>query len=197
MPLRPIPLPGATLAIDHDWLPVDEAAGLFDRLRLEVPWEVHRIRMFGRLVDSPRLSCWIGDADASYRYSGARFDPRPWPPVLAVVRDRLCASVGVSFNSVLANQYRDGNDAMGWHRDDEPELGPQPMIASVSLGAARRFVLRRIGEPRQRLVLELGAGSLLLMSGATQANYQHALPRTARAVGPRINLTFRRIAPPA
>ena len=109
------------------------------------------------------------------------------------MRARLVRELGVAFDSVLANLYRDGRDAMGWHADDEPELGPEPVIASVSLGATRRFVLRhRDGAPR--LAIHLPAGSLLLMQGATQAHYRHALPRTARPVGPRINLTFRCIA---
>jgi len=101
----------------------------------------------------------------------------------------------IDFNSVLANLYRDGRDSMGWHSDDEPELGAQPAIASLSLGSTRRFVLKHRNDPSRKFALELPHGSLLLMRGATQANYRHALPRTARPVGPRINLTFRRIAP--
>jgi alkylated DNA repair dioxygenase AlkB len=96
---------------------------------------------------------------------------------------------------VLANRYRDGRDAMGWHSDDEPELGPAPVIASVSLGASRRFVLKHRDDPAQKLALELDHGSLLVMAGATQRHYKHALPRTARPVGERINLTFRHILP--
>ncbi|HBK45083.1 MAG TPA: alpha-ketoglutarate-dependent dioxygenase AlkB, partial [Xanthomonadaceae bacterium] len=103
------------------------------------------------------------------------------------------AATGADFNSVLANRYRDGRDAMGWHSDDEPELGPQPLIASLSLGAARRFAFRHRSDPALRLALTLGHGDLLLMAGATQSHYRHALPRTARPVGERVNLTFRRI----
>ncbi|MGN6513679.1 MAG: alpha-ketoglutarate-dependent dioxygenase AlkB family protein [Lysobacteraceae bacterium] len=193
MPSPPLPLPGATLAFDPRWLPAAEADALFAALRAQVPWEVHRIRLFGREVDSPRLSCWIGDADAVYTYSGTRFVPHPWLPVLQAVRARLARELGVGFNSVLANLYRDGRDAMGWHGDDEPELGAQPVIASLSLGATRRFVLKARGPAAQRLALELPHGSLLVMAGDTQRRYRHALPRTARAVGPRINLTFRRV----
>jgi alkylated DNA repair dioxygenase AlkB len=160
-----------------------------------VPWETHRIRMFGREVDSPRLSCWIGDPGASYVYSRTRFEPRPWPAALQALRPRVDAAAGVAMNSVLANLYRDGRDAMGWHSDDEPELGAQPVIASLSLGGCRRFTLRHRTDPGQRLALELPHGSLLLMSGDTQANWRHALPRTARPVAARINLTFRRILP--
>jgi alkylated DNA repair dioxygenase AlkB len=170
-----------------------QADALLEGLRYAVPWEVHRIRLFGRQVDSPRLSCWIGDPHAAYTYSGTRFRPHPWPVVLEPVRERLARECGIDFNSVLANLYRDGRDSMGWHSDDEPELGSQPPIASLSLGATRRFVLKHRGDPSLKRALELPHGSLLVMRGATQANYRHALPRTARPVGPRINLTFRRI----
>lgn len=187
-------LPGADVRWLPGWLAQAEAAALFAYLLHAVEWEVHRIRLFGRLVDSPRLSCWIGDADASYRYSGTRFAPHPWPPALLPVRARLEAETGVAFNSVLANRYRDGRDAMGWHSDDERELGPRPLIASLSLGAARRFVLRHRQEPTLRHALELSPGGLMLMGGETQRLYRHALPRTARPVGERINLTFRRVA---
>lgn len=189
------PIPDATLSLEQDWLPPAEADALFGALMATVPWETHRIRMFGKEVDSPRLSCWIGDPGASYVYSHTRFEPRPWPAMLQALRPRIDAAAGVAMNSVLANLYRDGRDAMGWHSDDEPELGTRPVIASLSLGATRRFLLKHRRDPDQRLALELPHGSLLLMSGETQANWRHALPRTARPVAARINLTFRRILP--
>jgi len=187
-------LPGADLRWLPGWLALAEAAALFAHLLAGVSWEVHRIRLFGKLVDSPRLSCCIGDAEASYRYSGTSFAPHPWPPALQPLRARLAAETGVAFNSVLANRYRDGRNAMGWHSDDEKELGARPLIASLSLGATRCFVLRHRQEPGLRQALELSAGGLLLIGGETQRLYRHALPRTAKPVGERINLTFRRIA---
>ncbi|GAA5070631.1 alpha-ketoglutarate-dependent dioxygenase AlkB family protein [Lysobacter panacisoli] len=193
MVLSDIPLPGAELRFDPHWLGPLEADALLAALHAQVPWEVHRIRLFGREVDSPRLSCWIGDPEARYRYSGTDFTPHPWPEALVPVRERLQDALGVSFNSVLTNLYRDGSDAMGWHSDAEPELGPEPVIASISLGATRRFALKHRNQPEQRLALDLPHGSLLVMSGATQRNYRHALPRTSRPMRPRINLTFRRI----
>lgn len=196
MVLSPLPLPDAELHFDPHWLGPVEADGLIATLQAQVPWSVHRIRIFGREVDSPRLSCWIGDPQARYRYSGALFEPQPWPAALEPLRQRLRDTVGVDFNSVLANLYRDGRDAMGWHSDDEPELGVAPVIASLSLGATRRFALKHRRDPERRLALELPHGSLLVMSGATQRHYRHALPRTARPVGARINLTFRRILQP-
>lgn len=186
-------LPDARLALCQGWLAPGPAAVLMQALQAGLPWEVHHIRLFGRQVASPRLSCWIGDADAVYRYSGSRFLPHPWPPALARLRVRLQEELDQPFNSVLANRYRDGRDAMGWHSDDEPELGPQPLVASLSLGAVRRFVLRRRDDPARRLALDLAPGSLLLMGGHTQRHWKHALPRTARAVGERINLTFRQV----
>ena len=190
--LQRLDLPGADVRHDPDWLGADEAAALFAALREALPWANHPVRLFGREHPAPRLSAWIGDA--AYRYSGVVREPGPWTPPLAALRDRLGAELGTAFNSVLANLYRSGDDAMGWHADDEPELGPTPLIASVSLGAVRRFVLkRRDGEGR--LALDLPPGSLLVMAGATQALYRHAVPRTQRAVGPRINLTFRRVEP--
>lgn len=193
MTLHPLSLPDARLAFDPHWLPIAEADALLAALRDGLPWEVHRIRLFGREHPSPRLSCWIGDPGASYRYSGSRFEPHPWPLVLVPVRERLVEALGVGFNSVLANCYRDGRDAMGWHGDNEPELGPEPVIASVSLGAPRRFVLRHRADPGRKLAVVLPHGSLLVMAGSTQRHYRHALPRTARPVDARINLTFRRI----
>jgi alkylated DNA repair dioxygenase AlkB len=193
-PWQPIPLPGAELCLLPHWLAQDEADSLLEELRGSFAWEVHRIRMFGREVDSPRLSCWVGDPDATYVYSRTRFEPHPWTEALASLRWRVQQACGARFNSVLANLYRDGRDAMGWHSDDEPELGPRPVIASVSLGAERRFCLRpraKDASPRDVRGLELPHGSLLCMSGETQRNYQHSLPRTSAAVGPRINLTFR------
>lgn len=193
--LFPPDLPDADVRHVAGWLSAAAADALQAQLTEAVPWEVHRIRMFGRWVDSPRLSCWIGDADARYRYSGADFEPRPWPPFLQTLRERLRAQGRGDFNSVLLNRYRSGDDYMGWHSDDEPELGPMPLIASVSLGAARRFLLRRRDDHARKAEYRLGHGDLLLMAGATQRCYQHALPKMARLQGERINLTFRRISP--
>ena len=184
-------LPGASLGYRPTWLAVAEADALLAELQSLLPWSVHRIRLFGRSVDSPRLSAWIGDADAVYRYSGTDFTPHPWTAALSGLRLRLQDELDTRFNSVLANLYRDGRDAMGWHSDDEPELGRRPVIASVSLGGARRFLLKHKQDATLRAVYELPHGSLLVMSGDTQRHYRHALPRTAKPVAPRINLTFR------
>lgn len=178
-----------------------EADALFAELRATVAWETHVIRLFGRAVASPRLSCWIGDPGAGYVYSRTRFEPRPWPPALQALRAQVERACGARFNSVLANLYRDGNDAMGWHSDDEPELGAAPVIASLSLGAPRSFHLRRkrargtVAIAADTLALRLPHGSLLRMAGDTQRLYQHALPRMRGLHEARINLTFRRVFP--
>jgi len=186
-----IALPGAWLRYDPNWLPATRADALLVALREQIPWEIHRIRLFGRCHAVPRLSCWIGDADATYIYSGTRFAPQPWLPLLAELRTQLQEAVGAPFNSVLANCYRDGRDAMGWHSDDEPELGPAPVIASLSLGAERRFALKRREPGARSFGLPLAHGSVLVMAGETQRRYRHALPRSTRIADARINLTFR------
>ena len=196
---QPIALPGADVSLWPHWLDRAEADALFAELHQAIAWESHRIRLFGRELASPRLSCWIGDPGAAYTYSRTRFEPRPWPEALAALRGRIEQACATRFNSVLANLYRDGNDAMGWHSDDEPELGARPVIASLSLGAGRRFRFRRRrarGEPAQpgdTFALPLPHGSLLRMAGATQRLYRHDLPRMRGLDAPRINLTFRRI----
>jgi alkylated DNA repair dioxygenase AlkB len=196
---QPLPLADADIRYAATWLDRLEADALFDRLMQEIAWERHRLSMFGREVDSPRLSCWIGDPGTAYTYSRNRFEPRPWTASLSPLRERVQAFCGARFNSVLANLYRDGRDSMGWHSDDEPELGPRPFIASISLGAERRFRLRRKSPRGARstpLGLPLAHGSLLCMAGDTQRYYQHDLPKVAGAIGPRINLTFRFIDMP-
>ena len=191
----------ADVALWPQWLPGDEAESTFTALHAIIPWETHRLRLFGREVDAPRLSCWIGDPHTSYVYSGTRFEPSPWPPLLSSLRERLQQTCDARFNSVLANLYRDGRDSMGWHSDDEPELGTHPLIASLSLGAERRFRLRRRlprtvkPSPADTVNLLLPPGSVLRMAGATQRLYRHDLPKTRATVGPRINLTFRWIEP--
>jgi len=187
-------LPGADVRLTR-LCGAREAQEYFQRLHAEIPWERHRLRLFGREIDAPRLSCWVGDADAVYTYSRVRFAPHAWTPTLAELRDRAGELCAERYNSVLCNLYRDGNDAMGWHSDSEPELGPEPSIASLSFGATRRFRLRHRGDKNLRLDIELESGTLLLMSGATQRNYKHDLPRAKALREGRINLTFRRIIP--
>jgi alkylated DNA repair dioxygenase AlkB len=162
---------------------------LFFGLLDAVDWREERIRMFGRTVTVPRLVSWCGDAGLSYRYSGLEHRCAGWLPLLEPVRSRIARECGFASSMVLLNRYRDGGDSMGWHTDDE--AGQGPWLASLSLGASRRFLLR----PRSQLPavrLDLGHGSLLLFRGAMP----HALPKTARPIGERINLTFRQCPAP-
>lgn len=175
------------------WPPA-ECARVAQELRCTLAWQQKPIVIFGREVLQPRLTAWYGDADCSYVYSGKRNEPLAWTPLLNELREAVQTLTGARFNSVLANCYRDGQDSMGWHSDDEPELGPEPVIASLSFGATRRFCLQHRKHKHQRLELQLQDGDLLLMAGATQAHYRHALPKTARPCGERLNFTFRWIA---
>ena len=159
-----------------------------------VRWEQPRISLFGKQVCSPRLAAWYGDQESVYRYSGLVNQPLPWFPELLEIRRRVQQYMGASFDGVLLNLYRTGQDSMGWHSDDEKELGENPVIASVSLGATRRFLLRHrrcSALPVHEVNLE--HGSLLLMQGTTQTNWRHSVPRMRNQDSPRLNLTFRRI----
>lgn len=161
-----------------------------------IPWQQQTIRIAGQPRLQPRLTAWYGDPGTRYTYSGLTLDPVAWTPMLAAIRASVESRSGHTFNSVLLNYYRDERDAMGLHADNEPELGPQPVIASVSLGAVRTLVF----QPRKDRVanasayrLPLASGSLLLMAGDTQRNWKHGVDRERSPCGPRINLTFRRI----
>ncbi|MCB9597318.1 MAG: alpha-ketoglutarate-dependent dioxygenase AlkB [Sandaracinaceae bacterium] len=163
----------------------------------ELPLRVEEVVVCGKRYPTPRRTSWHGDPGCAYGYSGRRWEPSPWTPTLDRIRAQLDELEGVHFNSLLANHYRDGADAMGAHADDEPELGPSRddvRIASVSLGAARRFVLghRATKEKRE---WSLGGGSVLVMGGPLQRDWVHRVPRTKRVVGPRLNLTFRVVVP--
>ncbi|MCA9660769.1 MAG: alpha-ketoglutarate-dependent dioxygenase AlkB [Myxococcales bacterium] len=187
-------LPDAELSLDRGFLPRDEADRLFAALRDEVAWRQDEVLVFGRRHAVPRLHQWYGEPGLVYRWSGIAMTPEPWTPAVAALRRRLEASVGVRFNSALINLYRDGRDCVGWHADDEAELGPRPRIASVSLGAGRDFVLRhRERRDLGTTKIHLTHGSLLVMGGATQEAWVHALPRRLRVREARINLTFRTI----
>ena len=181
-------------AFEPHFLSESEARDLFARLVHGLAWTQPTISLFGVRRPIPRLEAWYGDLDARYSYSGIAHDPLPWTPELAALRDRLRARAGAPFNSVLANLYRDGRDSNGWHSDDERELGPMPTIASLSLGATRRFYIKG-KESGERHAFDLSNGSLLLMSGASQQLWRHTVPKEPHVQHARINLTFRTILP--
>lgn len=174
--------------------PQERAATLFADLLRQIDWRQEQLKIYGRIVDVPRLMAWYGDAGAHYRYSGVDHEPLPWITPLSAIRQDIEKFCLTSFNSVMANLYRDGRDSMGCHADNERELGNNPLIASVSFGE-RRMLRFRHNQNRQRIDIELGAGDLLIMSGSLQQDWKHELPKTRLAKKARINLTFRTIYP--
>jgi alkylated DNA repair dioxygenase AlkB len=176
----------------QSFLSSKQATELLHALWEELSWQQKPIRLFGKEVMQPRLISWHSDPGLRYSYSGLELRPAAWHPQLATLRARLQAELGHDFNSVLVNAYRDGKDSMGWHADDEPELGMEPTLASISLGAERCFRWRD-KQTRQSNGMNLQHGSLLLLSGQFQHRYQHCVPKTSKKMGLRINLTFRLI----
>lgn len=186
---------GGWIRFEPDWLPRVEADALFEWLLTNADWGRAALRLFGREVFEPRLSTWFGDR--AYTYSGRTLEAAPWPEPVALLRQRVEASTREPFNSVLVNRYRSGRDSMGFHADAEPELGRNPVVASVSLGSTRRFVVQPKAKSRAREAVSyfLPHGSLLVMGGSLQHHYRHAVPKTSKPVGERVNLTFRQVGP--
>lgn len=167
---------------------------IFQKLLFETKWQQREMNMYGRKVLQPRLTAWYGDPERSYVYSGIKNVPLPWTDLLREVKRRIEDCTDERFNSVLLNYYRDNNDSMGFHSDDEKELGPDPAIASFSLGDRRTFLFKHKSRKDLEVVsVPLASGTVLLMKGATQRNWVHAINREKRPCGPRINLTFRMI----
>lgn len=171
-----------------------DADRLLADLRRTTEWRQEVMEREGREIPLPRLTAWYGDPDRSYSYSGITMESLPWTEPLLEIKARVEAVSETAFNSVLLNLYRDGRDGVGWHSDNEPELGEEPVIGSVSLGGTRKFALRHKKRRDLKFELDLTHGSLLVMRGATQRFWLHRVPKTEDEVEPRINLTFRRIA---
>lgn len=190
-----LPLADAELRWQPEWLDAATADLWLAALLAQTPWQQPQVFVHGRQHPVPRLLAWYGDAQVNYSYAGLNHRPQAWTPLLAQIRARVEAAAGQAFNGLLLNYYRDGQDSMGWHSDDEPELGRNPLIASLSLGGERRFDLRRRGASRIEYSLPLSHGSLLVMAGATQHHWQHQVAKTRSPCAPRLNLTFRWILP--
>jgi len=171
-----------------------EADRLFDALRHGIAWQQDYITLYGAQRPVPRLTAWYGEPGRAYAYSGIAMQASGWMPELLAIKARIERVADCRFNSVLLNLYRDGADSVAWHADDEPELGRNPVIGSVSFGASRAFQFRHKLDKSRRLTIRLDSGSFLLMKGATQRHWLHQVPRTTRAVGERINLTYRVVA---
>ena len=170
----------------------EEAETIFRELKYRLAWRHDDIKMFGKVMKIPRLQAWYGDNQLSYRYSNITLTAKPWLASLLALKESVSRYCQHDFNAVLANLYRDQNDSVGWHSDDEPELGAMPTIASLSFGAEREFQLKHI-ITKEKVSVMLEPGSLLIMRGETQHFWQHCLPKRTRAISPRINLTFRKV----
>ncbi len=188
-----IQLKDAELEYWAEFVAEDEASRLLHKLLQTVDWQTETIRIAGveRLV--PRLTAWYGDENASYSYSGVLHHPIAWTDQLLKLKQRMEEVCRCNFNSALLNLYRDGRDSVAWHSDDEPELGVQPIIASLSFGAPRSFQLKHKKERHLRHKLTLTSGSLLVMRGDTQKYWSHQVPKEPAVSEPRINITFRKI----
>lgn len=195
-PVRRVQLEDGELSLFSEVFARSVADALLRALLSGIAWRQDEITIVGKKVLIPRMQAWYADPGLTYTYSGLRLEPTTWSGPVAIIRDKVEALTGIRLNSVLLNWYRDGRDSNGWHSDDEPELGKNPIIASLSLGDTRKFALKHKRHPEMKHGLELKHNTLLLMSGAMQHHWRHCLPKTTKPVGDRINLTFRQIKPP-
>ena len=190
-----LPVPDADVEIYRHFFGREESDKLFQELLGQINWKQEKIRPYGKEVDMPRLTAWYADAGVTYTYSNITQEINPWTPALLYIRERVERAAGTRFNGVLLNLYRDGRDSVSWHREKEQELGENPVVGSVSFGAARQFQLRHRKRRELGVInVELTHGTLLLMKGPTQQFWEHQIPKTARPVKPRVNLTFRTIS---
>jgi alkylated DNA repair dioxygenase AlkB len=172
----------------------EESTRLIPILKDTINWSQETIHMYGKLLNTPRLTAWYGDNSKTYAFSGKKYEPYVWTKELLFIKARVDAACKITFNSVLLNLYRNGNDSVAWHADDEPELGINPLIASVSFGQLRRFDVRHKQDHKLKYSIELENGSLLIMKGDLQHNWEHQIPKSTKAIKERINLTFRVIS---
>ncbi len=184
-------LPGASITYMPRLFSPEEADRLFEELLETTPWNQETVVVYGRRHPQPRLTAWFADDGVSYSYSGLTLAVSNWTACLRGVREVVELAAGCRLPAALANLYRDGKDSVSWHADDEPELGPTPVIGSVSFGAPRTFQLRHRNDRELRRDITLLSGSLLVMAEDTQRNWVHRVPKTSRHVGPRVNVTFR------
>lgn len=184
-------MPDADVVIYRNLFSEKESDRLLSELYNTTNWKQESIKMYGKSLPIPRLTAWYGNSGKSYTYSKIAMNPEPWFPALLEIKLKIEGLSGVEFNSVLLNLYRNGSDSVSWHSDDEPELGENPLIGSVSFGGTRRFIFRHKYKKELKKEVELTHGSFLIMRGATQHFWQHQIPKTVKSVEPRINLTFR------
>lgn len=186
-------LPDSEIIYFPDFFQKSESDAIFELLKKDISWQQDTITVFGKKHLQPRLTALYGNEGMSYSYSNIKMQPNPWTPLLQNIKSKVESVAQAKFTTVLLNYYRDGRDSNGWHADNEKELGLNPIIASLSFGAARIFKLKHNvnHDLKQNVLLE--HGSLLVMGGTTQHNWKHQIPKTSKPIGPRINLTFRTI----
>lgn len=187
-------MPDAEVIFFRSIFSTKEGDILFEKLLRETKWRQDKIKYYGKEMDLPRLTAWHGERGTAYTYSNIQMDPDPWTHTLLHIKNKIEEIANAKFNSVLLNLYRGGRDSVSWHRDNEPELGKHPVIASLSFGATRPFQLKhKLDKDLSRVSIDLSHGSLLIMQGPTQEFWLHQIPKTSKPVGQRLNLTFRYI----
>ena len=169
----------------------EQANQFYQKLLETIDWKNDEAIIFRKKILTKRKVAWYGSEDFEYTYSKTTKKALPWTKELLLIKNKIEAIAEVKFTSVLLNRYRSGQDYVGWHADDEKELGNNPVIGSVNLGATRKFQLRRKDDKQEKFEVELQHGTLLIMRGATQHYWQHQVPKTAHRIGERLNLTFR------
>ena len=184
-------LPDAEILYYPHFFDTKAADVIFEQIKNKIPWQQDDIRIYGKTHPQPRLTALFGNEGITYSYSNIKMQPHPWSPLLQKIKSHVENVSNTNFTTVLLNQYRDGKDSNGWHADDEKELGTNPIIASISFGAERTFQLKHNSDKTLKKNIVLEHGSLLIMRGTTQHFWKHQIPKTSKAVGSRINLTFR------
>lgn len=185
-------LPQADIILYEHFFTKKESDQLYKRLIENTKWQQDHIKLFGKQIALPRLTAWYGNSNENYHYSGISMPVNDWTEDLLLIKARIELYAKINFTGVLLNYYRDGQDSVGWHSDDERELGENPLIASVSFGETRLFQMRHLTDKKiKKANIPLTHGSLLIMQGSTQHFWEHRIPKTTKAISPRINLTFR------
>jgi len=185
------PLKDGDISYDKNFLSSVEASRYFKILRNETAWQQDQIKVFGKVYDQPRLTALYANNNLTYSYSNITMRPTPFSATLLEIKEKVEQQLKLEFTTCLLNLYRHGQDSNGWHADNEKELGENPIIASVSLGAERMFHMKHRTDKSQKIKINLTHGSLLVMSGSTQHYWLHQIPKTQKHVEERINLTFR------
>lgn len=186
-----IPIKDGELRLYPNLFSPEESEVFFTQLKEKIKWKQEEIKIHGKIIPIPRLTAWFGDAGKTYMYSGITVEPEPWTPTLLKIKSKIEEVSNVTFNSVLLNYYRNERDSVSWHSDDEPELGKNPVIGSVSFGDVRTFQLKHKTDKTLKINKDLPDGSYFEMAGSTQHHWLHQIPKRTRKIGTRINLTFR------